>query len=208
MIAATVAAPGRQSPKRHHILVAAREMFMEVGFERASCDAIAARANVSKATIYSHFQDKSALFVASFSEEADALRSEFLGCLSEPSGDLEASLLGVGEKLVSIALAPAFVSLYRHASAESARFPAIGQMLFDRGAAVVQEMLGAYLERWAERGDLAIDDARVAAIHFSLLCQGDLTLRAQLGILAYPAADQMRQEVQRGVRTFIRAYGC
>jgi AcrR family transcriptional regulator len=187
-------------------MVAAREMFMEAGFERASCDAIAARAGVSKATIYSHFQDKNALFVASFSEEADALRAEFLACLSEPAGDVEACLLCIGEKLVKLALSPPLVSLYRHTSAESARFPALGQMLFERGPVVFQEMLGAYLARWAERGDLVIEDPRVAAVHFSVLCQGDLALRAQLGMLQLPATEQIRDAVARGVRSFLHGH--
>jgi TetR/AcrR family transcriptional regulator, mexJK operon transcriptional repressor len=196
-----------ESPKRRQVLAAAREVFMDAGFERASCDVIAARAGVSKATIYSHFQDKPALFVASFSEEADALRAEFLACLGEPASDMRADLLSVGHRLVDIALAPAFVSLYRQTYAESLRFPTIGQMLFDRGAAVVQETLGAYLAKFAVRGDLVIDDPRIAAIHFSGLCQEDLTLRAQLGILMYPASEQIRAAVTRGVSTFIRAYG-
>jgi TetR/AcrR family transcriptional repressor of mexJK operon len=194
------------SPKRRQVLAAAREVFMESGFERASCDVIAARAGVSKATIYSHFQDKYALFIASFSEEADALRAEFLACLSEPGSDIHEDLCAVGEKLVNISLAAPFVSLYRQTYAEGARFPMVGQMLYDRGAVVVQATLGAYLMKWAARGELVIEDPRVAAMQFIGLCQEDLTLRAHLGILEYPATDHVRAAVERGVTSFTRAH--
>lgn len=181
---------------------------MEVGFERACVDVIASRAGVSKATVYNHFHDKSALFIASFSEQADALRAGFLACLlSEPKGELEEALECVGVKLVSLVLSPAVVALYRHTSAESARFPPIGHVLFERGPTVVQETIGTYLKRWEERGALRIEQPRIAAVHFSMLCQGDLYLRAQLGVLAYPADDQILESVKLGVSAFIRAYG-
>lgn len=196
----------RKFPKRCKILTAAREAFMEVGFERASVDAIAQRASVSKATIYNHFADKNALFVAAFAQEADELRREFIACLHEAEGDVRGALVCVGTKLIGVIVAPTMVSLYRHAGAEAARFPAIGQLVFERGPELVQGTLAAYLERWAQKGELVIDHPRTAAIHFSVLCQGDLYLRAHLGILAYPPTKQIADSVERGVETFLRAY--
>ena len=49
------------SAKRRQILDGARQVFSELGYERASVDQIAARAGVSKATVYNHFQDKKAI---------------------------------------------------------------------------------------------------------------------------------------------------
>src|SRR5690606_28220951 len=89
------------APNRRKILAGAREVFMECGFDRASVDAIAARAGVAKATVYNHFQDKAQLFVASFSEEADCVRAELVACLTaEPEGSVETALERAGEKLV------------------------------------------------------------------------------------------------------------
>ena len=50
--------------KREQILEGARQAFTEHGYERASVDLVAARAGVSKATVYNHFEDKRALFTA------------------------------------------------------------------------------------------------------------------------------------------------
>ena len=194
-------------PKRRVILDGANEVFRKVGFERASVDAIAARAGVSKATVYSHFQDKAALFVACFTEESAALRAEYLACMGEATGELEESLRAVGEKLVGVFVSPPAIALYRHTCAETGRFPEMGRMIFDRGPAIAYERIAAWLGKWAERGLLRIDDLRAAAIHFALLCQGDLLVRAQLGVLESPAAERIRETVRGGVAVFVRAYG-
>lgn len=49
---------------REHILETAKDAFLETGFERTSMDALAARAETSKRSLYSHFPTKQALFLA------------------------------------------------------------------------------------------------------------------------------------------------
>jgi AcrR family transcriptional regulator len=193
--------------KRRQILAGARKAFAELGYERASVDLVAARARVSKATVYNHFHDKRALFVACFSEAADEMREGLRASLGEPEGDLEAALEAAGERLLGVMLSPAILSLYRHTLAEVDRFPEIGQALFERGPAVVYEMIAAWLRRWQEKGALRIDDPTAAAVQFVMLCHADLVPRAQLGVLRRPAEERVRETVRRAVRTFLRAYG-
>ena len=194
-------------PKRRKILDGARQVFLEVGFERASVDAIAARAGVAKATVYNHFADKAALFVASASEQADDLRARFLAELTEPDGDVAEALRRVGEKIVRATIEPGFVSAYRQACAEVERFPEIGRTLFERGPTIVYERLAAYLGRWGERGALDITDLHNAAIELLFLIHGNLFVRAQLGVLDDPDGAEVRETVRRGVEVFLRAYG-
>lgn len=196
-------------PKRRKILDGARQVFLEVGFERASVEAIAARAGVAKATIYNHFTDKAALFVASFSEHPDDLRARFLAELEEPDGEGEVSeaLRRFAERIVTATIDPTFISLYRQTCAESERFPEVGRTLFERGPAVVYERLAAYLGRWVERGALRITDLPNAAIELLFLCHGSLFVRAQLGVLDDPDGVEVRDTVRRGVAVFMRAYG-
>ena len=198
--------PPRAGAKRRAILAGARAVFSEVGYERACVDVIAARARVSKATVYSHFADKSALYLATFSDETDTMRAGFVACIGEAAPTVERDLQRIGEKLMALTLSPAIVALYRHTSTECARFPAMGQMLYDRGAGVVYPALAAHLRAWEKRGALRLEDAHAAAIQFSMLCQGDLYFRAQLGILGYTADQAIRETVKRAVRVFLRAY--
>ncbi|RYG88170.1 TetR family transcriptional regulator [bacterium] len=62
MTAAT--APARLTDRKHAaILEAAIEEFRAAGFEATSMDRVAARAGVSKRTVYNHFPSKEALFL-------------------------------------------------------------------------------------------------------------------------------------------------
>jgi AcrR family transcriptional regulator len=192
--------------KRRQILMGARLTFDELGYERASVDRVAARAGVAKATIYSHFNDKKALFVACFSEEADAVREELRTSLREAGGDPVVSLRRVGEKLLRILVSPAFVSLHRHAVAEADHLPEVGLTFFAQGPTVVYGAMADWLKRWEALGVLRLDDAHAAAVQFVLLCQGDLVIRAQLGVVHHVSAGEVRATVRRAVRTFLRAY--
>jgi AcrR family transcriptional regulator len=54
----------RGAELREHILDVAKSVFLESGFERTSMDAVAARAETSKRSLYAHFPTKDALFLA------------------------------------------------------------------------------------------------------------------------------------------------
>ena len=194
------------SAKRRQIPSGARRAFAEHGYERTSGDLIAARAGVSKATVYNHFQDKKAVFIACFSEEADEMRAGLRASLGEASGDVEQALQQLGERLLAVILSPAVVCLYRHTIAEVGRFPEIGETLFERGPGLIYDSVAAYLRRWAEKGVLRIDDPASAAVQLVMLCQADLATRAHLGVIAAPDQEQVRETVRRGVRTFLLAY--
>lgn len=205
----TPSAALESSPKRRQILAGARAVFSEMGFERASVDQVAARAGVSKATVYNHFLDKKTLFVACFSEEADALRERVRCKLfhEAPTGPVGPALQAVGEHLLALFLAPAIVALYRNTSAEVARFPELGRLLFERGPAAMQATVADYLRRWRDAGALVLDDPHVAAVQFIMLCRGDLSCRAQFGVLPEPIEPAIAATVERAVAVFLAAYG-
>ena len=197
-----------RAPKRRQVLTGARAVFSEVGFERACVDEIATRAGVSKATVYSHFHDKKALYAAYLSEEVDSLR-ESVRCMllsAEPSGDIREALQAAGERLLALFLDPAIVRFYRNAGVELERFPELGQVLFDSGPAAMISVISVYLSRWHDRGALQLDDPHTAAVHFVMLCHGDLVARSQLGVLPDPLQPVIADTVRHAVEVFLRAY--
>ncbi len=194
------------SAKRRQILAGARQVFSELGFERASVDLIAARAGVSKATIYNHYEDKKALFVACVTYDIEQMRAGLCACTGEPAADVEQTLQLIGEKMMALFLSPSIVALWRQIMSEATRLPDMAQTIFDRGPKVIHAAVAAYLDRWSRSGALRIEDAHAAAVQFVALCQGDLGTRSRLGVLHQPADDEVRASVARGVRTFVRAY--
>ena len=53
---------GRSARKHREIIEAATAVFMKLGYEGTSMEQIAAKAGVSKQTVYKHFADKERLF--------------------------------------------------------------------------------------------------------------------------------------------------
>jgi AcrR family transcriptional regulator len=198
--------PDLSPEKRRQILVGARQVFIERGYERASVAEMAGRAGVSKATVYNHFADKEELFLACLEEESAELRAEIDSILKARSGDLEQDLLEVGEKLLRCFISPTMMALHRIIVAEVPRFPEVGRRLYDMIQRYMSEHLGAHLKEWSDRGVLRVEDPLLAAKQFVDLCKGDAYMRVELGIAKEITDEEARATVAGALRTFSRAY--
>jgi AcrR family transcriptional regulator len=130
---------------REHILWAAKEVFLEMGFERASMDVVAARAETSKRSLYAHFESKEKLFLAVI----DLVRGLFLGRLRMP-GDYsekpaEALTMFCGRYL-EVLLYESSIRMCRVSMAETTRFPEGAAQHFDVMFTEVHTRLSAYLK--------------------------------------------------------------
>lgn len=76
------------TPREQEILAACAELLTEIGYEKLTIDAVAARAHASKATIYRRWPGKAALVTATMAHVTDA---EHIS--AEYTGDLRADLL-------------------------------------------------------------------------------------------------------------------
>jgi AcrR family transcriptional regulator len=136
---------------RGHILRTAKDVFLEVGFERASMDVVALRAETSKRTLYAHFESKDKLFLA----VVDLVRELLLGKLSTPghySEDTEeAVVLFCGRFLQLLLWGPALRTC-RLGIAEADRLPEASARYYDAIFAATHERLAAFL---TERRGLA-----------------------------------------------------
>jgi TetR/AcrR family transcriptional repressor of mexJK operon len=202
------AAPRRGRPldagKHERILSAATDAFLQRGFDGTSMDLVARRAGVSKVTVYTHFHSKEALFGAI----VDGLASRLVQRIEELAvGDLPpgAALRQFGRRYLELALAAASVDLHRVVVAESARIPALGPVIFERGPAQVVASLAGFL---AERKELRIADPRLAAEQFLGMVLGHGQLRLLLN--ARPAAEVrggIARAVDHAVEIFLRGVG-
>lgn len=107
---------------REHMLWAAKDVFLEVGFERASMDVIAERAATSKRTLYAHFENKENLYLAVF----ELLREISLSKLKLPadySPDTEEALVLFCGRVLECLLFTWTIRMCRLSVAEAERFP-------------------------------------------------------------------------------------
>jgi AcrR family transcriptional regulator len=74
-------------------LRAAEELFKRVGFRGVTMELVAREANVAKATLYSYFKNKDALYLAVCARMARILRNAVEQALSKPGAPLDARLV-------------------------------------------------------------------------------------------------------------------
>lgn len=148
---------------RATILEAATELFLELGFDRTSLAQVAARAGVSKATLFKQFPTKAELFTAMVLRAGEAHGSE---SLQAPAGDFRSGLVVLGTAYVELLSRPRMAELIRAVITESARFPELREQTFDFGTLPVLRALRQFLEAANERGDAQVDDLDVASAQF------------------------------------------
>jgi AcrR family transcriptional regulator len=129
---------------REHILRAAKDVFLEMGFERASMDVLAARAATSKRTLYAHFESKDKLFLA----VVDLVRELYLDKLKTPDDygedTAEAVVLFCGRFLQLLLWGPALRTC-RLGIAEADRLPEASAQYYDAIFNTTHERLAAFL---------------------------------------------------------------
>ncbi|MGY4423199.1 AcrR family transcriptional regulator [Bradyrhizobium sp. JR6.1] len=133
------------------ILDAAREVFLERGFEGASIDEIAEAARSGKRTIYARFRDKRALFTEVVTRDILSRIAEFKA--DAPLGaTVEERLTSVASTLLHWGLDADRIGLMRLAIAEARRFPDLAATVNRRARALATE-LGVHLLRDLTRSD-------------------------------------------------------
>jgi TetR/AcrR family transcriptional repressor of mexJK operon len=199
----------RSTRKRRAIVEAATTLFLDNGYRGTSMDEIAARAAVSKQTVYKHFADKASLFseivVATVGEVSDPVHDEVRRL--DDSDDVEADLRGLARDLLRMVMQPRILQLRRLVIGEAGRFPDLGCVFYEQGPGRTIAALATVFEQLAARGVLRLDDPRVAAAHFNWLVMSIPLNRAMfLGEDRPPARAELNRYADAGVRAFLAAY--
>ena len=141
-----------------HILFAAKDIFLELGFERASMDVIADRAKTSKRTLYAHFESKEKLYLAVI----ELVRGLYLDNLRTPAeyaqDTSEAVVQFCGQFMELLLWTPA-VRMCRLAIAEAERFPEGSASFYDAIFTTAHERLASFLRERLKLGPKASADA-------------------------------------------------
>ncbi|GAB3221130.1 TetR/AcrR family transcriptional regulator [Glycomyces halotolerans] len=198
--------------KRHAIVRAANRVFGRDGYSRATVDAIAREAGVSKKTIYNHFEGKESLFLTAALESTREL-SDTLTDLADRHLrkilDLETDLadFGVDRAKAVLAAPDEHAAIARTIRAEVTHLPKeVVDAWLDAGPLRSQRDIAEHFRAMADRGLLVFDDADKAAGHFTLLTFTPIAERTFFGALPVDHAETA-ETVTEGVRLFLRLYG-
>lgn len=196
--------PARGQAKAEAVLDAARALFVEHGFGATSMDAIAARAGVSKATVYAHHGGKHALFAATTQRACEHVTERMALPAEVADMPLESALRALAHSFLEAILAPQNLTLFRMVIAEQPRFPELGRIFYDSAPGRTRERVRAYLERARRHGLLESIDCELAAAQFLGALRGDLQIQALLGV--GPQTIDAPAVVDAAVATFLRRY--
>lgn len=180
------------------ILAAARAEFFANGFSASTIEAIAARAQVSKVTVYSWFKDKENLFGQVVQSESDRMRENFVPeNLAEK--DLRQILLHAAMGMLDFLMREDRVRMERILAAEVTRDPMIGKMFLENGPLRMVESLKALLQASVDKGEIYSDDLEASAEMFAGLVMGRMDLLLRYGHKMKLSAADKEKRAKRAV---------
>jgi TetR/AcrR family transcriptional repressor of mexJK operon len=194
----------RDPERGRRILDAARKHFNEHGLERASVDAIAADAGVSKMTVYGNFGSKERLFQAVVRDRT-AVVAGVPGAGALDPDQPEKALLAIGARFLALARGDALGamrSVYGVAGAQ----PEACRAFYKEGPERVNADLATYLRRAHSAGTLKVRNPLQAADLFLSMFLGSGHIRGLLK-LEMPDTRENRALLREAVRVFMAAYG-
>ena len=203
---------GRSERRRQAIIQAATEVFLRHGYLGATTDEVAARASVSKQTVYKQFEGKQHLFAEvilnTTVQVVDGLSNAVANSL-EDAQDVRKALRDLADGFLRGLLQPDVVRLRRLVIAEADRFPEVGRAWFDRGFDRTLVILGEAMRRLADRGLLRnLSDPTLAAYQFAgLVMYQPLNQVMFAGTDAIPPADKLNRIADSAVEVFLATYG-
>lgn len=189
------------------VLEGAQKVFMSEGYDGAHVDAIAKAARVSKATIYSYFPDKRALFGA-VAQAACQAQTRRAMSFADDEGDFADRLYKGCRSFMEFLYSPFGLQMFRAVVAESARFPEFGRQFWATGPGMAHAELVALFRQAEAQGDLRpISDYQLAAETLTELCKVYLHPRLLLGVIDKAHPGEMDRIARNAVETFMARYG-
>lgn len=191
------------------ILDAATAVFLQYGFGGASLERIAEAAGASKATLYSRYSGKEALF----SEVVRRNCEHSLGLVfaATPSKTLPDRLMSVTQTIATRLLSDEVLGLIRMVIADAPRFPTLAKLTSDEGRARSIEALTTIIAEFSSRPRdareraSAVKHARALATQVLDAAISPMLMRALLGENLPGVRDDIGAHVKETITRFVKA---
>jgi AcrR family transcriptional regulator len=195
----------RDPERSRRILEAAQRHFYEHGLERASLDAIAADAGVSKMTVYSNFGSKEGLFQAVVRERTETVVGGVSGAEELDPHQPQKALLAVGGRFLALAREDDALGKFRSVYGVAGAQPEACRAFYKEGPERLNSELARYLRRAHSAGTLKVRKPLQAADLFLSMFLGSGHIRGLL-MLEMPDDKEDKALLREAVRVFMAAY--
>jgi AcrR family transcriptional regulator len=193
---------GRAELRRAAFLKAARDVFLECGYDAANMAEIVKRAGGSLSTLYAQFGGKKGLFEAMIDARVNELTAQMHIELAAHA-PLREGLRRIGENFLFKQLEEGSLDVFRLMVAQARKFPEMAEAWSKRAPEVVRKALASYLEDRARAGEIRITNSDLAASVFFDLLRSRIQFRALLLPSYQPTDAEVRETVDRAVKVFL-----
>ena len=201
----------RSARKRAAILEAAHELFLQKGYAGTSMDDVAARAAVSKQTVYKNFADKQRLFTEVITSDVGRLEDSTQAQMAAmpDSSDPVADLKRFARWHLGEVMQPGRLRLRRMLIGEAERFPALAQAWYASGPERSVAEFAGWFAAWDRRGLLEVPDPMLAGQQFNWLVLSIPLNKAMAYATDEPlfTGAELDHYADEAVRVFFAAYG-
>ncbi|MEM7763975.1 MAG: TetR/AcrR family transcriptional regulator [Pseudomonadota bacterium] len=194
----------KSGAKREAILDAAACHFLSEGYGRTSMDAIAAAANVSKQTVYSHFSNKDELFRQCILSKVRAYGLDVADF--DPAMPLDAALTEIGHRFLGLLGDDDVIRMHQQLIAETATFPKLANTFYETGPKATIDAIATFIAANTAAGQSAVADPQEAASDFLLLIEGHYMKRRLMHTAVPMTAQERNDKVTGAVDKILRLY--
>ncbi|MEY2758608.1 MAG: Copper outer rane regulator [Pseudomonadota bacterium] len=193
---------GRAELRRAAFMKAAKDVFLEHGYEAANMAEIVRRAGGSLSTLYAQFGGKKGLFEAMIDARVGELTTQMQLELAAHA-PLREGLTRIGEDFLFRQVQPENLNFFRLMVSQAKKFPEMAEAWSKRAPEAVRKALSGYLEDRVKAGEITISNYDQAAATFFDLLRARIQIRALLMPAYVPTDAEVREHVQRAVKVFI-----
>jgi AcrR family transcriptional regulator len=159
--------------RQEELLDVAADLFLEMGYQRATLELIADSIGMTKRTIYSRYDDKEALFKATVQHAiVRMVKSQADDLKAIRTNELSSALAATARMRLRQIMSPEGLRLQRIINAESTRLPEIFAMGYQQVTKPVVGFLAELLQRHAASGDITVEQPELAATIFLSMAAG------------------------------------
>lgn len=193
---------GRAELRRAAFLRAARDVFLEFGYEQANMAEIVRRAGGSLSTLYAQFGGKKGLFEAMIDSRVSEL-TEQMGIELAAHAPLREGLQRIGEAFLKRQTQPESLDVMRLMVGQAKKFPEVAEQWSKRAPDAVRKALAGYLEDRVKAGEIKITNFDQAASVYFDLVRSRILIRSLLLVEYQPTDQEIHDIVERAVKVFI-----
>lgn len=197
MTDSTIATPSKagrpkSAEKRAQILDAASKLFLQNGITNTSMDLVASQSGVSKQTVYSHFSNKDALYLAVIDMKCQEYTFSLQSMQAE-SPAIEDVFAQLARQFIRLMLDDEVIAMYRVVIGESKTNPHVAEMFFEAGPKRTIDEVSEHLVALSNQ-KISEYDARQLSVDFFNLLKGDYHMCTML-TLSFEVTKEHEEEL-------------